>query len=90
MDNDTPIEAEPAELPSESPADEIRRVQARGFNAARTLTALGHPGYSAKYARTVIETVLRYEQVGLTVHEAIYGGLSADRKRFARHEAATS
>lgn len=67
-------------LATETPADEVRRLQAKGWTPSRVLSAIGHPGYGAAFARRVIGAVLTHETVGLTVHEAIYGGLSAARK----------
>lgn len=71
----------PTNLDPETPADEIRRLQARGLSPVRILTAMGHPGYGRRFAAERIAIVLRYEHVGYTMHDAIYGGIGAERKR---------
>ena len=42
-----------------------------GKSSATVLSALGHPGYGAKYAGLVLAKVV---ETGASVHEVIYGG----------------
>jgi hypothetical protein len=65
---------------AETTTQTIARLRANGWTARRILSGLGHPGYGEKFAVAALAKCERYD---MTAHEAVYGGLTADRKRYA-------
>lgn len=65
--------AMPATLSPETPAQEVARIRAKfpRWSAAKVLSAIGHPGYSAKYAGQVLDAIQR---TGYSAHQVIYNG----------------
>lgn len=67
-------------LAPETDAEKARRLAGLGWGPSRILSGLGHPGYGRGFATLILDTVRTHEHVGLTVHDAIYGGVEALRK----------
>lgn len=69
-------------LAPETDAEKVRRIETQfpTWGSSRILSALGHPGYGKGYATLVLDAVRVYEPVGVTAHDAIYGGSDALRK----------
>jgi hypothetical protein len=44
-------------ITAELPAATIARLQAKGWGPVRILSALGHPGYGAKFARRAVALI---------------------------------
>jgi hypothetical protein len=70
-------------LAPESDLDKVARLRAKGLTAGRILSALGYPGYGRAYAGLVLANMAEF---GLTAHEAVFGGLEADRKIWLHNE----
>ena len=57
-------------LTPETTVETIARIRAKGKGADYILSALGHPGYGAKFAKAAIA---RMEATGMSPHQAVYG-----------------
>lgn len=61
-----------ATLAPETPAEELARIRGRfpTWGPARILSAMGHPGYGAKFAARALAAI---ERGGVSTHQAVYG-----------------
>lgn len=64
-------------LTTETDVQTAARLRSAGWSASRILSGLGLPGFGQAHGTRVL---VHMEAYGLTAHEAVYGGLSADRK----------
>lgn len=62
---------------AERDAADVARLRGLGWSSTRIMSGLGIPGFGAAYCRRAIA---RMEEFGLTAHEAVFGGLSAERQ----------
>jgi hypothetical protein len=70
-------------LAPESDLDKVARLRTKGLTAGRILSALGYPGFGRLFAEQVISNMAEFD---LDAHEAVFGGIEADRKIWLHNE----